>query len=786
MPNPKKNAQGGQPDVLENQPNILAEEQDMEDELEENVGTTPRKVTMEEYTGAEEAFNDLVKSEEVEYETTPFRPGKTKFVLTERQEYALEICVDEIGKYLEKERSFAKEEANQKLLQLQQAMKKTMEKGLDSLNPEERKTISEYNEIMGSTYRPTESLIDHIRDCKNPYELTMSNIHAGLDMLGVMTGIPAAYKGSKPEDYKEGRAKTRKKIIDNTVFKHPEEVRELLENADSAGLKDLTAQFKGTEIGKKLGLIGDIVGDLRQYKSGNNLGQYDIEKHLPPADELGTFLNAKDKNGKSNYDIIAESILAKKNGGEQKKAFDMLLGQLNTVCSLDIGVPFAIEAMAENEWKKNEKKKADRKRINDANRNLFGAERKVRARDKEFLESVDFLKDMIATTMRNKLDMGTEHYSKMFNAHIGFKDIVEKVRSNYANARLDEDSERYVDALDFGNTLHMKKDGKTLYEHLAEAYESKGKTREDLDNTLLEMSEKFGMKIAIPGQEIEGKTGPVEQHTPYVKKIKEVQRSSNRMEDPVQLKMALASVLALRRMSVDPAHKDHKKVRTKAAYAKAVALMETKAFKELTKDLSDVELAKKIYHPGNFDKEFTKKLEELDLAEYNKRLQDKSCRSKLAHTARNSAAKMKETGTGVYLLGVKRGSNSGMYDRAVLAMQQAAKNPDAATTMKSVQTVKEYLSNKMTRRKSPSGRERWKDCMEFLHEAMPEEEFKEYCDQINAARKVKKGSSDYIEPKDFMPGAQRNSVPAEPEKKAEAEKDQEEIAEGPGLGRNSV
>ena len=123
-----------------------------------------------------------------------------------------------------------------------------------------------------------------------------------------------------------------------------------------------------------------------------------------------------------------------------------------------------------------------------------------------------------------------------------------------------------------------------------------------------------------------------------------------------------------------------------------------------------------------------------------------------------------------------------MYDRAVLAMQQAAKNPDAATTMKSVQTVQEYLSNKMSRRKSPSGRERWQDCMEFLHEAMPEEEFKAYCDQINAYRKAKKGSSDYIEPEDFIPQVQRNSVPAEQKKDAE----REEIADGSGLGRNSV
>ena len=253
------------------------------------------------------------------------------------------------------------------------------------------------------------------------------------------------------------------------------------------------------------------------------------------------------------------------------------------------------------------------------------------------------------------------------------------------------------------------------------------------------------------------------------------------MEDPVQLKMALASVLALRRMPVDPAHKDHKKVRTKAAYAKAMALMETEAFKALTKNMSVDDLAKKIHHPGNFDKEFTKKIKELDEAKYAERLKDKDFQKKVAASARNAARKMDQTGTGEYLPGVKRSSNTGMYDRTVLAMQRAGKNPDAATTMQSVQAVKEYLSNKMTRRKSPSGRERWKNCMEFLHEAMPADEFQAYCDQINKVRKAKEGSSDFVRPDNFIPEAQRNSVPAAPGKNME-----DQNAEPEYSGRNSI
>ena len=136
-------------------------------------------------------------------------------------------------------------------------------------------------------------------------------------------------------------------------------------------------------------------------------------------------------------------------------------------------------------------------------------------------------------------------------------------------------------------------------------------------------------------------------------------------------------------------------------------------------------------------------------------------------------------GTASYGILIDAGLNN---KQLCLAMQRAGKNQDAATIMQSVQTVKEYLSNKMTRRKSPSGRERWQDCMEFLHEAMPEKEFQEYCDQINSVRKAKEGSADHISPDQFIPNPQRNSVPVE-QKKAD---EREEAAEGPGLGRNSV
>ena len=70
--------------------------------------------------------------------------------------------------------------------------------------------------------------------------------------------------------------------------------------------------------------------------------------------------------------------------------------------------------------------------------------------------------------------------------------------------------------------------------------------------------------------------------------------------------------------------------------------------------------------------------------------------------------------------------------------------------------------------------------MEFLHDAMPAEEFRAYCDQINKVRNVKEGSSDFVKPDDFVHQPQRNSVPAEPHKNMEEEN------AGPQVGRNSI
>lgn len=199
MLNPKNNARGGRQEELENQPNILAEEQDMEDELEENVGAVQRKVTMEEYAGAEKAFNDLVASEE-EFETLPFRPGKNaKYVLTDYQKGVLQSGIDQIGNYL-REEDKAKEftgEDNKRLRDLHEGMKKIVKDGLDSLSPEERKTVDEFSAIMDGGYHHdsapgVDTIIKHMRETAGT-NVSLRKLHSGLDMLGVVTGNPATY-----------------------------------------------------------------------------------------------------------------------------------------------------------------------------------------------------------------------------------------------------------------------------------------------------------------------------------------------------------------------------------------------------------------------------------------------------------------------------------------------------------------------------------------------------------------------------------------------------------------
>ena len=116
--------------------------------------------------------------------------------------------------------------------------------------------------------------------------------------------------------------------------------------------------------------------------------------------------------------------------------------------------------------------------------------------------------------------------------------------------------------------------------------------------------------------------------------------------------------------------------------------------------------------------------------------------------------RMEATGTGTYTdIGFKRGKNDPEYEAALDAIRDVAegRSKTPAEIKKSVDTVKEYLEGKETERGRRFGKERWGQCMMFLKETMPRNEFEAYCRSINVMRGVatRPSSPKYISPEMF-------------------------------------
>lgn len=131
--------------------------------------------------------------------------------------------------------------------------------------------------------------------------------------------------------------------------------------------------------------------------------------------------------------------------------------------------------------------------------------------------------------------------------------------------------------------------------------------------------------------------------------------------------------------------------------------------------------------------------------------------NKLHSIAGPAVNRMLETRKGTsYFFGVSRflTGNSTRYENALGAMQsvQHADPPDPKLVSDSVETVKEYLRDKMTVRDRAFGRVRWEQCMTFLKYAMPRKEFEAYCLRVNQARKAASPSQEgYVSPEMFGP-----------------------------------
>ena len=116
------------------------------------------------------------------------------------------------------------------------------------------------------------------------------------------------------------------------------------------------------------------------------------------------------------------------------------------------------------------------------------------------------------------------------------------------------------------------------------------------------------------------------------------------------------------------------------------------------------------------------------------------------------------TGTGSYtgMDVISRKKNSDSFDQALEAIEGIALKPvDAPPSAKeiktSVTTVLSYLDGKEKKRSTPFGRHRWTNCMIFLAETMPREDFEAYCAHVNEVRGVGPGHEDFVSPETFYP-----------------------------------
>ena len=109
-------------------------------------------------------------------------------MLNKGQKEDIQFCIDEFQKYIDIEVGRYKlgdDPANAKLIELQSAMKRLLEVGLDGLNPDERKAIDGFDETMSTVYHKDgdKSLIGHMQNFNGTYDLKMRYIHEGMDTL---------------------------------------------------------------------------------------------------------------------------------------------------------------------------------------------------------------------------------------------------------------------------------------------------------------------------------------------------------------------------------------------------------------------------------------------------------------------------------------------------------------------------------------------------------------------------------------------------------------------------
>ena len=129
---------------------------------------------------------------------------------------------------------------------------------------------------------------------------------------------------------------------------------------------------------------------------------------------------------------------------------------------------------------------------------------------------------------------------------------------------------------------------------------------------------------------------------------------------------------------------------------------------------------------------------------------------KLSERLAPVAENLRRTYSGKIIKFIPRGPlmNSTAYNDSLAAIRTVRDKQPAPTAddlYTATQTVLRYLDKKETVRKRAFGRVRWNECMTFLKNTMPPQQFKDYCDYINEKRGVLDNPehADYVSPESF-------------------------------------
>ena len=167
-------------------------------------------------------------------------------------------------------------------------------------------------------------------------------------------------------------------------------------------------------------------------------------------------------------------------------------------------------------------------------------------------------------------------------------------------------------------------------------------------------------------------------------------------------------------------------------------------YQAMTERMSNKEMREACRNPEEFSKNLGRQISHYKTAS---RSQEKRAESQKMVEA------MEATGT-------RTGGNSQKYEAALTAMRQHAKGGRGIDgVFNGVQTVKDYLADKAQVRKTKTGRTRFENCMKFLQQNMPPEEFSQYCEDINRQRGAEDPThKNHISPEQFAPARSTNDI----------------------------